>query len=70
MPTSSLDGVGYLVADHARQTFVPTLVFLFDLVGPRQKGDTDLCVRRVQVEPTVETKRIQASGRLDIRVAD
>jgi hypothetical protein len=42
---------------------------LFHLVGPRQKSDTDLSVWWVQVEPTVETKRIQASGRLDLRVA-
>jgi len=65
----SLRGAGELVDDQPCQVFVPPHEQLFDPVGPRQKGDADLRAGRVQVEPAVETKRIQASGRLDLRVA-
>jgi hypothetical protein len=65
----SLHGIRDLVADHPGQSFVPAGLGLFDHVRSCQQRYADLHAGWVQVEPTVETKRIQASGRLDLRVA-
>jgi hypothetical protein len=67
--TASSHAACQLVDRQAREEFEFTNLQLFDLVGPRQQRDADLRAGWAQVEPTVETKRIQASGRLDLRVA-